>query len=163
MSILLDTILSHHHWISDAIADMTLIDQCQESIFAICGASTVKIFDFKDANNPKLLRVIDLSGFGAMVKNLVCKDDLVAIAVQGEETQEPGRVLFYKSDGTFLSEVQVSSTPESLAFTSDGQEMVVNNGKGVDVDDSQSTVKQIVIDLRGKVEWLTQRNVSILA
>ena len=162
LSIFLDSLLEHHHQIAEAIADMTFIEQCQSSLFAICGACTVKVFDLKDINCPQLIREIDLSGFGARVKSLVCKEDLVAIAVQSSGQEEPGRVLFYNPEGAFLSEVQVTEIPESLAFTADGQEIVVNNSDCPQLDPPEPIAHPLVIDLRGRVEWLTQRNVSIL-
>ena len=158
MSLILDSLLAHHHWIAEAIADMTLFDKCQESLFAICGASTVKVIDLKDQDNPTLIRTIDLSGFGKRVKNLVCKDDLVAIAVQSETEHEPGRVVFFKSDGTFISDVMVVESPENITFATDGDYMTVASANER-VLKEQQPIQKIKIDLSGGVQWLTQANV----
>jgi len=53
--------------------------------------------------------------------------DLVAVAVPADTATDPGKVLFFNTDGIFINEVVVGALPDMLIFTPDGRQVLVAN------------------------------------
>ena len=86
------------------------------------------------------------------------KDGVVAIALEAEDGNEPGRVVFFDTNGTFLSDVQVGVLPDMLTFTPDGSKVLVaNEGEPTDEGDPLGSVS--IIDLSNGAALLTQGDV----
>lgn len=65
------------------------------------------------------------------VNSIAIKDDLLAIAVEGEVKQASGAILFYSlntlGEGTFIKAVEVGALPDMVTFTPDGKKVLVAN------------------------------------
>jgi hypothetical protein len=63
--------------------------------------------------------------------SIAIKDDMLAIAVEGEVKQNNGAILFYSlnesGEGTFIKAVEAGSLPDMVTFTPDGQKVLVAN------------------------------------
>lgn len=71
---------------------------------------------------------IDLSPYGSGVNSVaVSGSGLVAVAVEAEDTQAPGTVVFFAANGRFLAQVPVGALPDMVAFTPDGTRLLVAN------------------------------------
>ncbi|MFP7755020.1 NAD nucleotidase [Thermodesulfobacteriota bacterium B35] len=79
---------------------------------------------------------IDLSPYGAGPNSVAVQNGLVAVAVQAEPKQQPGSVIFFTTQGTYLGRVTVGSLPDMLTFTPDGRRILVAN-EGEPSDDYQ--------------------------
>lgn len=85
---------------------------------------------------PLTVTVTDLVGLektialGA-VNSIAIKDDLLAIAVEGQVKQNNGAILFYHlsalGEGTFIKAVEVGALPDMVTFTPDGTKALVAN------------------------------------
>lgn len=65
------------------------------------------------------------------VNSIAIKDDLLAIAIEGEVKQAPGAILFYSlnalGEGTFIKAVEAGALPDMVTFTPDGSKVLVAN------------------------------------
>jgi hypothetical protein len=65
------------------------------------------------------------------VNSIAIKDDLLAIAVEGEVKQDHGAILFYSlnysGEGTFIKAVEAGALPDMVTFTPDGKRVLVAN------------------------------------
>ena len=65
------------------------------------------------------------------VNSIAIKNDLLAIAIEGEVKQAPGAILFYSlnalGEGTFIKAVEAGALPDMVTFTPDGSKVLVAN------------------------------------
>jgi hypothetical protein len=74
-----------------------------------------------------LIRKLDLSPYGGHANSVAVRNGVVAVAVEGENPQRKGRVVFFDPSGRFLNSLTVGAMPDMLAFTPDGSRIVVAN------------------------------------
>jgi hypothetical protein len=70
---------------------------------------------------------VDVTPWGAVANSVAVSNGLVAVAVEAEERQSPGRVVFFNLAGEPLGDVAVGALPDMLTFTPDGRTVVVAN------------------------------------
>lgn len=110
---------------------------------------------------PYLINSIDLSGYGKAPTCVAVKGSIVAASVKKKPVTDPGVVVFFDVDGTFLSSVTVGAAPDMITFTPDCSKVLVANEGEPDDDyevDPEGSVS--IIDLSNGVVGLTQENVS---
>ncbi len=110
------------------------------------------IVDISSPETPTLVKNVDLSSYGAGPNSIAIYEDLVAIAVEADPKQDPGKVVFFDLDGDFIKEVTAGALPDMLAFTPDGTKVLVaNEGEPSDdyTNDPEGTIT--VIDLSSGV------------
>ena len=161
MTFTFDGPLSKIGSLSDANAEITAFDSASGRLFTVSGTSAFQIIDLQNPETPIILETIDLSGFGDGANSIAVNNGVVAIALEAEDGNDPGVVVFYSTDGTFLSDVQVGVLPDNLVFTPNGsQVLVANEGEPTDESDPLGSIS--IIDVSGGAELLTQGNVSTL-
>lgn len=138
-------------------AEINAYDPISQRLFVINGATgAIDVLNLSDPTEPTLLFSIDISEFGAGVNSVAVKNGIVAAAVENENSQEPGQVVFFDADGLALNSVTVGALPDMLTFTPNGDKILVaNEGEpdseiGVDPNGSVS-----IIDLTAGVEEAT--------
>ena len=89
----------------------------------------VDVLSLSDPRDPFLLFSIDVSSFGSAPAAIAVSptEDIIAVAITGTTPQAPGTVALFDATGTLLSSRPVGATPRSLAFTPDGQRLLVAN------------------------------------
>ena len=95
------------------------------------------------------------------VNSVDFRNGILAVAVENQNTQASGQVLFFNASGNFLNSVNVGALPDSLTFTPDGSRLLVaNEGEPSDdyLVDPEGSVS--IINLAGGVAGLTQNNVT---
>ncbi len=70
---------------------------------------------------------IDLSAHGAGANSVAFNNDVLAVAVEAQDKQSPGKVLFFNAEGTLLNSVDVGALPDMVTFTPDGTKVLVAN------------------------------------
>ena len=76
----------------------------------------------------------------------------MAAAVQADPKQDPGKVVFFDTDGGFLNQVTVGALPDMLIFTPDGSNVLVaNEGEPNDEYDNDPEGSVSVIDVSNGV------------
>jgi hypothetical protein len=91
----------------------------------------VEIVDLADPFAPAFAGRIDLTpwaGPDAHATSVAVRDGVLAIAVpQGIDDTAPGKALFFRTNGEFLSSVTVGALPDMLTFTPNGRFVLTAN------------------------------------
>ncbi|NET42554.1 esterase-like activity of phytase family protein [Okeania sp. SIO2B3] len=147
----------------ESAAEIPAYDPNTQRVFVVnANEATIDVLDISDPTNPNLIDQIDASSFGAVANSVAVNDDgIVAVAVEANNTQDPGTVAFFNADGNTLNQVTVGALPDMLTFTSDGTKVLVaNEGEPNDDYSNDPEGSVSIIDISGGVENLTQADVS---
>jgi 2',3'-cyclic-nucleotide 2'-phosphodiesterase/3'-nucleotidase/5'-nucleotidase len=90
------------------------------------GDETIDVVSIQEVSNPQLLFKIPLDRAPLSV-GVHPYRELIAVAIEGEETTDRGTVEFYTLDGEFLSSIVVGPLPDMLTWTKDGRKVLVAN------------------------------------
>ena len=85
---------------------------------------SLDILDISDPTNPSLVKKVDLM---AGPNSVDVHRNLVAVALENDDTQLNGRVLFLNYMGTPIKEIEVGALPDMLTFTPNGKYVLVAN------------------------------------
>lgn len=122
-------------------AEIVTFDKDNQRIFAInANSGAVDVFSASDLSNPALLNNIDLqqmlvdqdvvanTGLVGAANSIALNATYVAVAVQANPKTDNGWVVFLNlTDLSYADSVTVGALPDSLAFTPNGQKLVVAN------------------------------------
>lgn len=113
----------------ESAAEILAHDPANQRLFVInANDSTVDVLDVQDPAMPVKLSNIDATAEGASANSVAVYGDLVAVAIEATVKQDNGKVVFYNStDLNKVGEVEVGALPDMLAFTRDGQKLLVAN------------------------------------
>lgn len=89
--------------------------------------NSLDVVDASDPRAPRLRTRIDLSPWGAGPNSVDATRDLVAVAVEASPKTDPGKVVFFRPNGSFVAAVTVGALPDMLTFTADGDDVLVAN------------------------------------
>jgi 2',3'-cyclic-nucleotide 2'-phosphodiesterase/3'-nucleotidase/5'-nucleotidase len=95
--------------------------------FVNAQANAVQALDLTDPSHPAPLFTVDFSAYGGGVNSVATWGDLVAAAVEAEDKQQPGKVVFFDLSGAVLAALPAGALPDMLTFTPDGAHVVVAN------------------------------------
>lgn len=146
-------------------AEIVAHDPATQRLFVVnAQANRLDVLDIRQPWAPVRVSSIDASPFGGGVNSVAVHDGVVAVAVENENRQMPGRVAFFDAAGSLLASVTVGALPDMLTFSPDGSWLLVaNEGEPLDycapglANDPEGSVS--VIDLRGGIAGLTQDKV----
>ncbi|MEB3212754.1 MAG: choice-of-anchor I family protein [Leptolyngbyaceae bacterium] len=106
-------------------AEIAAYDPVTQYVFITNAAdNAIDVINIADPTNPALVFSIELDGG---VNSVSTYDGIVAAAVEADNTQEPGQVVFFDTEGTMLNSVTVGALPDMLTFTPDGTKVLVAN------------------------------------
>ncbi len=146
----------------EGAAEITAHDPKSQRLFTVNAETpAVDIIDISDPTNLVKIDSIDVEAFGGVVNSVSIFDGVVAVAVENEDPQQPGNVVFLDSDGNLLADVEVGALPDALTFTPDGNKVLVaNEGEPNDeyTIDPEGSVS--IIDVSEGFTNLTQENVT---
>ena len=122
----------------EGAAEIPAYDPSSQRLFVVNGeTSSIDVLDLSNPSNPSFLFTIDTSNLGGNPNSVEVSNGLVAIAAENDNAQEPGQVVFFDTDGNFLNSVTVGALPDNLAFTPDGQKVLVANEGEADEDNPE--------------------------
>ena len=136
----------------DGAAEIVAHDANNQRIFVInAAAATVDVLDINDPVNPLKIGQIDVSALGAGVNSVAVYKGLVAVAIESDPKQDPGKVAFYDAtDLSYISDVTVGALPDMVTFTPNGRYVLVaNEGEPND---------EYTVDPEGSVSIIGLRN-----
>ncbi|MHC4308891.1 MAG: choice-of-anchor I family protein [Planctomycetota bacterium] len=90
------------------------------------GDETIDVVSIQVVNNPQLLFKIPLDGAPLSV-GVHPYRELIAVAIEGDETTDRGTVEFYTLDGVLLGSLVAGPLPDMLIWTKDGRKLLVAN------------------------------------
>jgi YVTN family beta-propeller protein len=140
-------------------AEISAYDPTSKRLFVVnAQAATIDILDLSDPTSPSKISQIAVGSFGAVANSVAVKNGIIAVAVEAVDKTNPGKVVFYDANGTYLKDVQVGSLPDMLTFTPDGSKVLVANEGEPGTIDPEGSIS--IIDLSGGVSNLTQANIA---
>ncbi|SNB59096.1 hypothetical protein SAMN04487880_3393 [Marinobacter sp. es.042] len=113
----------------ESAAEIVAHDPSNQRLFVVNAlASTIDVLDINDPAMPVKLSTIDATAEGAAANSVAVYGDLVAVAIEAENKQANGKVVFYNStDLNKVGEVVVGALPDMVTFTRDGMKVLVAN------------------------------------
>lgn len=136
-------------------AEISAFDPASNQLFVTNSEDDeVNVYDLSSiGDGASLVFSIDIGALGEGGPNSVAvANSIVAIAVEADTDTDPGFVFFYDVSGTLLNQVTVGALPDSVAFTSDGNSLVVANEGEPDDDENIDPEGSIsVVDLSAGV------------
>ena len=150
MSIDLTAIGSYATEIFDeGAAEVVAHDPTTQRLFVVNGANaTIDVLSLRDPNNPTF--EFELPIASGSPNSVAVSNDIVAVAVENSTDGGPGTVVFYNTQGDFLTSVIVGVTPDMLTFTPDGSKVLVAN-EGLPTDDFDPEGSISIIDISAGV------------
>ncbi len=139
-------------------AEIVAHDADNQRLFVVnAGAATVDVLDIQDPSSPVLLQTIDATAEGASANSVAVHGGLVAVAIEAEVKQDPGKVVFYNAgDLGKVGSVTVGALPDMVTFTRDGQKVLVANEGEPSDDYSNDPVGSVsIVDLSAGVAGAT--------
>ncbi|QYJ68078.1 choice-of-anchor I family protein [Flavobacterium litorale] len=120
------------------------------------------IIDFSNPEAPTIVMSVDMSAYGG-ITSVAVHNGIVAVASPNDDEQLNGSVVFFDTDGTFLSQVTVGALPDNVVFTPDGTKVLTANEGQPNEDytiDPEGSVS--IIDVTGDIASLTNANVTTI-
>lgn len=93
----------------------------------VLNSPKVDVVDISDPSNPRKVRELDVSRYGATANSVAARAGRIAVAVASDPKTEPGRVVIFSGLGRVRAVVRVGALPDMLTFTPDGSHIVVAN------------------------------------
>ena len=109
-------------------AEIAAYDAATRRLFFVkAAANEVVALDASNPAAPAVAFTLSLAAYGAGANSVATAGGLVAVAVEAAVRTDPGVVVLFQTDGTFVASVPVGALPDALAFSPDGQTIVVAN------------------------------------
>ena len=147
---------------SGSAAEIVSYDKGSQRLFVTNDiANSIDVLDISDPAAPVKTFSINLLPLGAGVNSVAVSRGIVAVAVEADPKQLPGKVGFFDIEGNFLSSVSVGALPDMLTFTPNGKALLVANEGEPSADylvDPEGSVS--IIRMRKHVERITQADVE---
>jgi hypothetical protein len=123
----------------------------------------IDLIDISIPNAPLLVGSIDLAAYGASANSVAFRGGYLAAAVENDDKQANGAVVFFDGNGNFVSQVEVGALPDMITFTPDGKRVLTANEGEPDDDYLNDPVGSVsVIDISGGIPSVTQANVTTI-
>lgn len=125
----------------ESAAEIVDFDPATDQVFVVnSNSGLIDVLDISSPITPTLVTSLNVAAdIQAAVDSIADGSELgaansvsvsgnsVAVAVEADNKQDPGYVAFYQTDGTFLSAVQAGALPDMVAYTPDGNTVLVAN------------------------------------
>ena len=117
------------------------------AIISDANGNKISFINVTNPANPVLIRDVLLTAYSGIVNGVAVKNGLVAVALEDATLKSnPGKVLFFDMAGVFRSSIAVGALPDMIAFTPNGQRLIVCNEAEPEVNytfDAEGTVSII--------------------
>lgn len=146
----------------EGAAEISAYDAGSQKLFVTNAEFTsLDIVDLSDPSAPVRIYQIDITAYGDGLNSVAVYDGVVAVAVESDPSTDPGFVVFFDTDGNFLSQVTAGSLPDMVTFTHDGAYLLVaNEGEPNDAYDIDPEGSISIVDMSVGAENLTDAHVA---
>ncbi len=84
----------------------------QRAFFTNSSDNSFTIVNISDPENPTLFKKVGLITYGGGPNSIAVHNDLVAIAIEADTKQDPGKVVFFDLTGNYLNQVTAGALPD---------------------------------------------------
>jgi hypothetical protein len=120
------------------------------------------IVNFTNPAAPTLITSVNVTPYGN-INSVAVRDSVVALAIEGSNPQDSGRVVFLNYNGVFISQVKVGAMPDMITFNHAGTKVITpcegepNNAYTID-----PVGHVCVVDITNGVASVNQSNVTFI-
>lgn len=142
-----------HGGFDESAAEITAFHPATQRGFVVNAQNKkVDVLSLKDINQPQFIQSLDVADIGSTVNSVAVYDNIVALAVQANVKTDNGYVVLYDASTLErINSIEVGALPDMVAFTSDGNTLLVANEGEPDDDykiDAEGSVSIInIIDI----------------
>ena len=137
----------------ESAAEIVAYEKSTEMLFVInANDVSVDVIDISDPTSPTLDQQINMSSYGGSANSVAIMNGIVAVAVENNNKQANGVVVFLDSAGNYINDVNVGALPDMVTFTPDGNYVLcANEGEPSDdyLNDPEGTIS--IIDISNGV------------
>lgn len=134
----------------------------QKLVIANSIGKKIDFINFSNPSSPSLITSIDVTALGN-VNSVAVRNGIVAVALENLSAQSNGKILFYNTSGTLISQVDVGAMPDMITFNNAGNKVLAAcEGEPNDAYtiDPEGTIA--VVDISGGVATVTNANVTMI-
>lgn len=114
-----------HGGFDEGAAEIVVYEPTSQRLFVVNSeAVTLDVLDITDPTAPRLVEQLDMTAYGGGANSVAVHATWVAVAVEAENPQEPGRILLTDLDGRLVASYEVGALPDMVTFTPDGTRIV---------------------------------------
>jgi hypothetical protein len=136
----------------------------QRLIFTNSDDNSVELIDFSDPANLTSFSSIDMSQYGGGVNSVATYDGYFTVAVEADNKQENGSVVFFDGSGNFIAQIEAGALPDMVTFTPDGSKVITANEGEPDDDYTADPDGSItIIDISGGINSVSQSNATTVS
>lgn len=138
----------------ESATEIVAYDKESQQIFVTNAKDkTIDIIDVSTPENPVRTHQISLAPYGKQANSCAVKNSILVAAVENNNPQENGCLVFFNMNGTHLRTVQAGAMPDMVTFTPDGNYVIsANEGEpngAYDVDPEGSIT---IVDISGGID-----------
>ncbi|MDP5169491.1 MAG: choice-of-anchor I family protein, partial [Bacteroidia bacterium] len=145
----------------DDAAEIVDYDSASQKLFVSnSAANKIEVIDFSNPSAPVVGTAIDISSYGG-INSVAVRNGVVAAAIENDDKVLPGFIVFFDTNGAFLSQVTAGALPDMITFSPDGSKVLTANEGEPNADYSSDPEGSIsIVDISGGVANVTQANVT---
>lgn len=142
-------------------SEISAYDSSNQRLFtANSVANKLEILDLSNPYNISPIASIPLNTYGK-INSVIAHNGIVALAIENNNPQDSGFVVFMDENGNYLNQVTVGAMPDMLTFNHDYTKILTANEGEPNASytiDPEGSVS--IIDISGGIASLTQANVT---
>jgi ferredoxin len=146
----------------EGAAEIVDYDPASKRLFISNAAGSVDIVDITDPKAPKKITRIDIAPYGAGVNSVAISKGVVALAIEAKPKTDPGKIVFFSTNGEHRATVDICALPDMVTFSPDGRYAVAAcEGEPNDAFDVDPEGAVAIIDLSKGVANLDKSALKI--
>lgn len=113
----------------EGAAEIIAIDKINDRLWVLNNPSkTVVVYDISDPSTPDSVSSVNFSAYGGGVNSIAISGSLVALAVENEVKQLPGKAVFFDANTyAYVGDVETGALPDMCTFNTSGSMLLVAN------------------------------------
>jgi 2',3'-cyclic-nucleotide 2'-phosphodiesterase/3'-nucleotidase/5'-nucleotidase len=114
--------------LGEGASEISAYDAGSRRLFVVNSVQAkVDILDLSNPAAPAKVGAIDVTPYGAVANSVDTYNGLVAVAVQAEPKTDPGKILFFNTQGVLQKQVPAGALPDMVTFSPNGKYVLAAN------------------------------------